>query len=164
MMQHRGGRASDTGGYSLRRAGGHGGATSAAGDRPDRSTIGDRQFLTHDGVSGRTVAERARNADRSRLERGLTAAREYRNGGNQGFGDMDLEEIERDVEDQIQIAVANGEFNNLEGTGKPLTRLLNADNPYLDSSDRLGFAILQKHGFAPEWIEQQKKLNHDLDK
>ena len=27
----------------------------------------------------------------------------------------DLEEIEQDVEEQIQIAIANGEFDNLEG-------------------------------------------------
>lgn len=27
----------------------------------------------------------------------------------------DLEEIEQDVEEQIQIAIANGEFDNIEG-------------------------------------------------
>ena len=27
----------------------------------------------------------------------------------------DLEEIEQDVEEQIQIAIANGEFDNVEG-------------------------------------------------
>ncbi len=28
----------------------------------------------------------------------------------------DLEEIEQDVEEQIQIAIANGEFDNVEGS------------------------------------------------
>ncbi|CAK0830511.1 unnamed protein product [Prorocentrum cordatum] len=78
----------------------------------------------------------------------------------QGFSHAeDLEEIEQQVEDKIQIAIAKGELDNLDGKGVPLRRLESSDdNPFLDRGDRIGFDLLQKHGFAPEWIEQQKGI------
>merc|ERR1719245_413949 len=99
-----------------------------------------------------------RQAEGRRLERGAVAAAEYRAGRHGHVQDQaeDLEEIEQRVEDKIQIAMAKGQFDHLEGKGKPLRRLqAAAENPYLDRGDRLGFDLLQKHGFAPEWIEQQ---------
>mmetsp|Transcript_21787 Transcript_21787/g.25704 ORF Transcript_21787/g.25704 Transcript_21787/m.25704 type:complete len:108 (-) Transcript_21787:8-331(-) len=94
-----------------------------------RSNIDERQFLTNDGAEGKTVFERARSASRNRLQRSVVAAAEYRNnqtatssakGQATSMEDRDLEEIEQDVEEQIQIAIANGEFDDLEGKGKPL--------------------------------------------
>lgn len=44
-------------------------------------------------------------------------------------------------------------------TCSPIRRLQQpSDNPYLDRSDRLGYDLLQKHGFLPEWIDQQKEI------
>lgn len=140
-----------------------------------RSNIDERHFLTNDGAEGKTIFERSRSATRNRLQRSVVAAAEYRNnqqgpksqvsGSTTSMEDRDLEEIEQDVEEQIQIAIANGEFDNIEGKGKPLKSSLlgNADNPYLDQADRVGYGLLQKHGFAPEWIEQQKRIHSDLE-
>ncbi|CAE8706216.1 unnamed protein product, partial [Polarella glacialis] len=132
-----------------------------------RSSVEGRQFLNHDGAEGRNAFERARSADRNRLQRSVNAAKDYRagvqtgSGGSHGDNERDLEDIEQDVEDQIQIAIANGELKNLEGTGKPLPRLLGPENPFLDNAERIGFGLLQKHGFAPEWIEKQKGVHRD---
>eukprot|EP00913_Durusdinium_trenchii_P016084 g15118.t1 len=106
-----------------------------------RSNVDERQFLTND-ADGKTVFDRAKNASRNRLQRSLVAASEYQNNKeNQSdlssakprMDDRDLEDIEQEVEEQIQIATANGEFDNVEGKGKPLKSLLGGDNPYLDS-------------------------------
>ncbi|CAK9027801.1 unnamed protein product [Durusdinium trenchii] len=136
-----------------------------------RSNVDERQFLTND-ADGKTVFDRAKNASRNRLQRSLVAASEYQNNKeNQSdlssakprMDDRDLEDIEQEVEEQIQIATANGEFDNVEGKGKPLKSLLGGDNPYLDQADRVGYGLLKKHGFAPEWIEQQKRIHSDLE-
>jgi DnaJ family protein C protein 28 len=64
------------------------------------------------------------------------------------------------IEQRIQEAMANGEFDNLRGKGKPLP--LNA-NPYLDRSQELAFGLLQNNGFAPEWIERDKEIRQEID-
>ncbi|CAE7411771.1 Dnajc28 [Symbiodinium pilosum] len=130
------------------------------GQQVKRSNIAERQFLAADGADGRTVFQRERN----RLQRSVVAAADYRAGKSESAtDDRDLEEIERDVEEAIQIAVADGKFDNLEGKGKPLKSLLGAENPYLDPADRIGYGLLQKHGYAPEWIEQQKRIHRDAE-
>jgi len=126
----------------------------------------DRQYLSHDGVAGRTQFERQRNASKRRLERGAFAASEYRaaKNGHASSAADDLEELEQRVEDQIQIAMAKGDFDKLEGRGQPLKRLQkNPDNPFLDRGDRVGYDLLQKHGYLPEWIEQQKGIRTGYD-
>jgi len=175
MMQHGAGR-SIAGAKSSRRRPNWVAAANLEDQTQEvrRSNIDERQFLTNDGAEGKTIFERARSASRNRLQRSVVAAAEYRSGREDGLKstsgtpismeDRDLEEIEQDVEEQIQIAIANGEFDNIEGKGKPLKSLLgNADNPYLDQADRIGYGLLQKHGFAPEWIEQQKRIHSDLE-
>lgn len=138
------------------------------GEEEHRSTVQDRKFLTHDGISGRTVFERERNASKARLQRGASAIADYRL-GNKGsndsssFAGKELEEIEQDVEDQIQIAIANGDFSNLDGEGRPIQRYSEPENPYLDRADKLGFNLLKRHGFVPEWIEKQQRIHKDLD-
>ncbi|MBI1878206.1 MAG: DUF1992 domain-containing protein [Chloroflexi bacterium] len=64
------------------------------------------------------------------------------------------------IEQRIQEAMANGEFDNLRGKGKPLP--LNT-NPYLDPSQELAFGLLQNNGFAPEWIEQDKEIRQEIE-
>jgi len=134
---------------------------SVRDDSRREQRLSDRQFLTYDGVAGATLSARMRNAAKQRLERGSVAASECRAAQhNQVSAPAEnIEEIEQRVEDQIQIAIAKGEFDNLEGKGQPLRRLQPAaDNPFLDRGDRVGFDLLQKHGYAPEWIERQKEI------
>jgi DnaJ family protein C protein 28 len=64
------------------------------------------------------------------------------------------------IEQRIQEAMANGEFDNLRGKGKPLQ--LN-DNPFLDRSQELAFGLLQNNGFAPEWIERDKEIRQAIE-
>lgn len=64
------------------------------------------------------------------------------------------------IEQRIQEAIANGEFDNLRGKGKPLAF---ATNPYLDPSQELAFNLLQNNGVAPEWIERDKEIRQELE-
>eukprot|EP00439_Symbiodinium_sp_Y106_P021330 s2447_g2.t1 len=170
MMQHGvGRRIKQTGRTEPNRKSRQSAAWKASLDAEDptkqvkRSNIAERQFLATDGADGQTVFHRERSAARNRLQKSVVAAAEYRAGQREppATDDRDLEEIEQDVEEAINIAVANGEFDNLEGKGKPLKSLLGAGNPYLDPADRIGYGLLQKHGYAPEWIEQQKRIHRD---
>jgi DnaJ family protein C protein 28 len=63
------------------------------------------------------------------------------------------------IEQRIQEAMANGEFDNLRGKGKPLP---SNTNPYLDRSQELAFGLLQNNNFAPEWIERDKEIRREL--
>lgn len=64
------------------------------------------------------------------------------------------------IEQRIQEAIANGEFDNLRGKGKPLAF---TTNPYLDPSQELAFNLLQNNGVAPEWIERDKEIRREIE-
>lgn len=64
------------------------------------------------------------------------------------------------IEQRIQEAMANGEFDNLRGKGKPLAF---AANPYLDPGQELAFGLLQNNGIAPEWIERDKEIRREIE-
>jgi DnaJ family protein C protein 28 len=63
------------------------------------------------------------------------------------------------VERRIQEAMANGEFDNLRGKGKPF--VFNT-NPYLDPAQELAFGLLQHNNLAPEWIERDKEIRQEM--
>lgn len=63
------------------------------------------------------------------------------------------------IEQRIQAAIENGEFDNLRGHGKPLS--FNT-NPYLDRSQELAFGLLQNNGMAPDWIERDKEIRQEV--
>ena len=64
------------------------------------------------------------------------------------------------IEQRIQEAMANGEFDNLPGRGKPLPA---QTNPYLDPAQALAFGLLQNNGLVPEWIERDKEIRQELE-
>lgn len=64
------------------------------------------------------------------------------------------------VEERIQEAMANGEFDNLPGAGKPLTF---SHNPHLEPGQEWAFNLLKRNGMAPEWIERDKTIRRDLE-
>jgi len=66
-------------------------------------------------------------------------------------------EIERLVEDLIQESMASGDFDNLEGKGKPLPQRVDY-NPYTDFTTHKINQILVETGFAPEWVQLQKDI------
>lgn len=65
------------------------------------------------------------------------------------------------VEEQIQKAFQRGDFDNLEGEGKPLNLY---ENPYEPPELRMVFKILKDNDFAPYWIELGKEIDAELDK
>lgn len=70
--------------------------------------------------------------------------------------------MERLVEDLIQESMARGDFDNLEGSGKPLKQL-NEYNPYIDFSTHKMNQIMIDNGFMPTWITLQKEIRDDSD-
>lgn len=70
--------------------------------------------------------------------------------------------FDRVVEDLIQESMSKGDFNNLQGIGKPLSNA-QSQNPYVDFTQHKINKILLDNGFTPEWITLQKEINSDID-
>ncbi|XP_037708392.1 dnaJ homolog subfamily C member 28 [Drosophila subpulchrella] len=65
--------------------------------------------------------------------------------------------IDRVVEDLIQESMSKGDFNNLNGSGKPLSTA-QSQNPYLDFTTHKLNKIMLDNGFTPEWISLGKDI------
>ncbi len=61
------------------------------------------------------------------------------------------------AEDKIREAMERGEFDNLEGAGKPLRGL----NDYFATPEnvRLGYSVLKNSGFVPEEVSLLKEIH-----
>lgn len=59
------------------------------------------------------------------------------------------------VEKQIQKAIAEGKFDNLEGAGKPIDL-----NAYFATPEdvRVGYSVLKSNKFVPEEIERLREI------
>lgn len=59
------------------------------------------------------------------------------------------------VEKIIQEAISRGEFDNLEGSGKPL----NLDAYFATPEDlRVGYSVLKSNKFVPEEVDRLKEI------
>lgn len=59
------------------------------------------------------------------------------------------------IEEQIRKAVEAGEFDNLEGAGRPL----NLDDYFNTPEDlRVGYSVLKSSKFVPEEVERLKEI------
>ncbi len=59
------------------------------------------------------------------------------------------------IEKQIQKAIAEGKFDNLEGKGKPI----NLDNYFSTPEDiRVGYSVLKANQIIPEEIDRLKEI------
>ena len=63
--------------------------------------------------------------------------------------------LEKFVEEKIQKAIENGEFDNLKGKGKPLDMATYFNTP---SEYRAGFSLLKANNFVPEEVEILKEI------
>lgn len=70
--------------------------------------------------------------------------------------------FDRVVEDLLQEAMSKGQFENLEGKGKPLSHA-QSQNPYVDFTQHKINKILLDNGFTPEWITLQKEIRVDIN-
>ena len=67
------------------------------------------------------------------------------------------------MEDLITESMANGEFDNLGGAGKPLPNRVDY-NPYTDFTTHKINQIMVETGFAPEWVQLQKDIREAKEK
>ena len=69
--------------------------------------------------------------------------------------------IESAIEEKIRQAIARGEFDDLEGKGKPL----NLDAYFNTPEDlRMAFAMLKSNDFVPEEVELLKAISSLKDR
>lgn len=69
--------------------------------------------------------------------------------------------IENSVEEKIKQAIANGEFDNLAGKGKPL----NFDAYFNTPEDlRVGYSVLKSNNFVPEELDRLKEIGELKEK
>lgn len=65
------------------------------------------------------------------------------------------------IEKQIQKAIAEGKFDNLEGAGKPI----NLDEYFATPEDiRVGYSVLKSQKFVPEEIHRLKEIGELKEK
>jgi DnaJ homolog subfamily C member 28 len=64
------------------------------------------------------------------------------------------------IEEQIQQAVARGDFDNLPGTGKPL----NLEDDALTGDKTSAYRLLKQNGYAPPEIELLKEIRHENER
>lgn len=65
------------------------------------------------------------------------------------------------IEKQIQKAIAEGKFDNLEGAGKPI----NLDDYFATPEDvRVGYSVLKSQKFVPDEIHRLKEIGELKEK
>lgn len=65
------------------------------------------------------------------------------------------------IEERIREAIEGGEFDNLEGAGKPL----NLDDYFSTPEDlRMGYSILKSNKFVPEEVDRLKEIGELKEK
>jgi DnaJ family protein C protein 28 len=64
------------------------------------------------------------------------------------------------LDEIIQRAIAEGQFDNLPGKGKPLQL---DENPHEDAEWRTAHRILKNAGFTLPWIETLRAIEDDLE-
>jgi len=72
------------------------------------------------------------------------------------------EEQMPNVNQQIEEAMARGDFDDLPDKGKPLN--LDRRNTFENPEMRLAYKILKDNGYAPLWIELEKEIRIDIEK
>ena len=65
------------------------------------------------------------------------------------------------IEKQIQKAIAEGKFDNLEGKGKPI----NLDDYFATPEDiRVGYSVLKANKIVPEEVDRLKEIGELKEK
>ncbi|XP_034666249.1 dnaJ homolog subfamily C member 28 [Drosophila subobscura] len=131
-----------------------------------------RQFLSNEGIGVGTPFQRQKQYQQVRAMKAQERVLEHRI-DKAAAGDSTLMSkegnhfrkhaiktkygIDRVVEDLIQESMSKGDFNNLNGTGKPLSSA-QSQNPYLDFTTHKLNSIMLDNGFMPEWITLSKEI------
>ena len=71
-----------------------------------------------------------------------------------------MEEFSRSFDEQIRRAIAEGQFDDLPGKGKPLEL---SQNPHEDPAWGMAYRILKSSGHTLPWIETRQGIEKDLE-
>ncbi|KAF7709447.1 dnaJ homolog subfamily C member 28 [Silurus meridionalis] len=138
-----------------------------------------RHYLSYEGVGSGTPSQRERQYRQFRVDKATDQVLEYRykvmekaaaEEGAMVLRDARLrskkilitQAVERLVEDLIQESMARGDFRNLSGAGKPLSKF--EHNPYADPMTYNLNRILIDNGYQPEWIVAKKEIRDTVEK
>ncbi|KAJ8332295.1 hypothetical protein SKAU_G00427210 [Synaphobranchus kaupii] len=139
-----------------------------------------RQYLSYEGVGSGTPSQRERVYRQHRMDRASEQVLEYRRRelertaakeeGAVSARDVRkhsrqikiTQAVERLVEDLIQESMARGDFRNLSGAGKPLSKFQH--NPYADPTTHNLNRILIDNGYQPQWIVVQKEIRETVER
>ena len=135
-----------------------------------------RQYLTYDVGPG-TYSQRQKayaqhrlyeaidNVYEKQFEKALQnpdakEVTEYK-GKTRRFKPKITQTLERIAHEKIRDSMGRGEFKNLKGMGKPLTR--EHDNPVINDIQQKLNRLLSNAGFAPEWISLDKEIRQSIE-
>uniref|UniRef100_A0A1A8S3P9 DnaJ (Hsp40) homolog, subfamily C, member 28 n=1 Tax=Nothobranchius rachovii TaxID=451742 RepID=A0A1A8S3P9_9TELE len=138
-----------------------------------------RHYLSYDGVGMGTPSQRERQYRQIRVDRAAEQVLNYRQKEHERAAAADGAMVERDmrqrsqkikitqaverlVEDLIQESMARGDFQNLSGAGKPLSKF--EYNPYADPMTHNLNRILIDNGYQPSWVVTQRDIRESVDR
>jgi len=137
-----------------------------------------RQYLSYDGFGRGSPMQRQRQFDKHRAETAAVKAIEYRVEklawkDEKAAVVVDKKKardiktrlgMDRVVEDLIQESMSKGEFDIIEGRGKPLQRKAAEVNPYSDFMTTKMNEILINNGYQPEWVDLGAEIRKEIEK
>uniref|UniRef100_A0A8C6T0I1 DnaJ (Hsp40) homolog, subfamily C, member 28 n=1 Tax=Neogobius melanostomus TaxID=47308 RepID=A0A8C6T0I1_9GOBI len=150
-----------------------GGAEEDEEDKPRGSALPHRHYLSYEGLGFGTPSQRERQYRQIRVDRASDQILNYRQreheraeAGEGALAERDARQrsrkikitqaVERLVEDLIQESMARGDFRNLSGAGKPLSKFQH--NPYADPMTHNLNRILIDNGYQPPWVVTQRDI------
>lgn len=132
-----------------------------------------RHYLSYEGVGTGTPSQRERQYQQFRVDRAAGQVLNYRQKEHEKAAAEEGEIVVRDVrnrsrqikitqaverlvEDMILESMARGDFRNLRGSGKPVSKF--DHNPYADPMTHNLNRILIDNGYQPPWIVTQRDI------
>lgn len=142
-----------------------------------QAALAHRHYLSYEGVGSGTPFQRESQYRQICVDRAAEKVLNYRQREHERAAAAEGELVERDmrqrshkikitqaverlVEDLIQESMARGDFRNLSGAGKPLTKF--EHNPYADPMTHNLNRILIDNGYHPPWVVMQRDIREAI--
>ncbi|XP_017260176.1 dnaJ homolog subfamily C member 28 [Kryptolebias marmoratus] len=141
-------------------------------ERSRGAALQHRHYLSFDGVGSGTPSQRERQYGQVRVDQAAEQVLDYRQreqeraAAGEALVERDVRQrsrkikitqaVERLVEDLIQESMTRGDFKNLSGAGKPLSKFQH--NPYADPMTHNLNRILIDNGYQPSWVVTQRDI------
>ena len=72
-----------------------------------------------------------------------------------------MRQVKDSVDEAIREAMERGDFDNLEGKGKPLAGL--EENPYEDPTKRMAHKLMRDNNLLPPWMQLRQTIQKDFE-